>query len=136
MGNSVVSRMYQNNSLLHFRYPELVPYLYNRVKLVQPIDDHDYINASWITNENTTDFLGNKTTTYFIASQGPLLETCPHHLSMIYKYNIDLIVTLTKTDKYDSGKLYIYLIAIADIIFENLAITTYFIIKSCFFHRT
>ena len=33
---------------------------------------------------------------------------------MIYKYNIDLIVTLTKTDKYDSGKLYIYLISITD----------------------
>ena len=131
--------MYQNNNLLRFRYPELVPYLYNRVKLVQPIDDHDYINASWITNENTTDFLGNKTTTYFIASQGPLLETCPHHLSMIYKYNIDLIVTLTKTDKYDSGKLYIYLIAIADsdiIIFEKFGNNDLLYNPIMFFLRT
>ena len=102
--------------------------MYNRVKLVQPIDDHDYINASWITNENTTDFLGNKTTTYFIASQGPLLETCPHHLSMIYKYNIDLIVTLTKTDKYDSGKLYIYGARTLLLYLKDLSMKTYSII--------
>ena len=57
---------------------------------------------------------------------------------MIYKYNIDLIVTLTKTDKYDSGKLYIYLIAIADsdIIFEKFGNNDLLYNPIMFFHRT
>ena len=83
----------------------MVPYVQNRVKLSHPIENSDYINASWITNENHTNFLGDKTSTVFIASQGPLIHTCPHHLQMIYRNQIDMIVTLTKSDEIDnSGK--------------------------------
>ena len=76
----------------------MVPYVQNRVKLSHPIEESDYINASWITNENRTDIFGNQTCTFFIASQGPMLHTCPQHLQMIYRNQVDIILTLTKSD--------------------------------------
>ena len=90
--------MCEFDCLLNFRYPDLVPYVLNRVKLSDPINDSDYVNASWIKMENPSEYQGNKITTCFIASQGPLLNTCPQHLQMIYRNQIDLVVSLTKTD--------------------------------------
>ena len=66
------------------------------VKLRTPIDNMDYLNASWIS-DNTTDVHendGNIVT--FIASQGPNSTTCAHHLQLIYENHIDIIVMLTK----------------------------------------
>ena len=80
-----------------------MPYTHNRVKLTDPIDESDYINASWITNEDCTDRDGNVVNTCFLASQAPTLQTCPHHVQMIYRNEIDIIVTLTKTDKLDNS---------------------------------
>ena len=74
--------------------------------LSDAINGTDYINASWITNETHGDFLGVRTTTHFIASQGPMLHTCPHHLQMLYKNRVDIIVMLTKTEADDSGTKY------------------------------
>ena len=47
----------------------------------------DYINASWIT--------GNKE----IATQGPLPNTCVHHLQMILEQKIDVVVMLSKLEE-------------------------------------
>ena len=68
------------------------------MELSHPLEDSDNINASWITNENRSDILGNQTSTFFIAAQGPMLHTCPQHLQMIYRNQVDIIVTLTKSD--------------------------------------
>ena len=86
-----------------YRNPALVPFTHNRVQLSDPIKGSTYINASWITNENCTDRDGNIVSTCFLASQAPTLETCPHHIQMIYRNQIDIVVTLTKTDQLDNS---------------------------------
>ena len=86
-----------------YRNPALVPFTHNRVQLSDPIKGSTYINASWITNENCTDRDGNIVSTCFLASQAPTLETCPHHIQMIYRNQIDIVVTLTKTDQLDDA---------------------------------
>ena len=72
------------------------------MKLHQPIDQSDYINASWITKGN--DLSNNiRPGISLIASQGPTKETCCHHLQMIYENKVDIIVMLTKCTE-ESGK--------------------------------
>ena len=89
--------------IFYHRNANLVPYTYNRVKLSDPIQESTYINASWITNQDCSDRDGNRLNTCFIASQAPTLQTCPHHVQMIYRNEVDIIVTLTKTDKLDNS---------------------------------
>ena len=69
------------------RYGNILPYDATRVVLKEPINDCDYINASWIR--------GYKNITY-IATQGPLKHTCPHFWRMVVENNVQLIVMLTK----------------------------------------
>ena len=76
-----------------------MPYDNSRVKLTQPTDGSDYINASWITNESIL----SKLAVSFIASQGPTDITSPHFLQMIYENKVDVIVMLTKCIE-QSGK--------------------------------
>ena len=83
-----------------------MPYTHNRVQLPDPIKGSTYINASWICNQDCSDREGNRLSTCFIASQAPTLETCPQHVQMIYRNEIDIIVTLTKTDKLDHSGNY------------------------------
>ena len=41
----------------------------------------------------------------FVASQGPLPNTCVHHLQMIYDNKVDLVIMLTKlTERSKRGR--------------------------------
>ena len=71
--------------------------------LDDPINGSDYINASWITDGTNNVSPGIQASTHFIASQGPMLHTCPHHLQMLYKNSVDIIVMLTKSGADNSG---------------------------------
>ena len=80
--------------------------------LSTPIAGSDYINASHITGAKscTSKFgltIGARSSETvanaarfsninFIASQGPLPDTCVHHLQMISENKIDIIIMLTK----------------------------------------
>ena len=103
--------------MIHFRYPNILPYDFNRVKLKTAINGMDYINASFITgihsgsNECKTigqilendfqDFPARFSNISFLASQGPLANTCAHHLQMILENNIQLVIMLTKIREGD-----------------------------------
>lgn len=67
------------------RYKNVVPYDYNRVKLIQRMHDSDYINASWIRGHRE------------IAAQGPLPNTVEHFLQMVVEQKVEAIVMLTST---------------------------------------
>ena len=96
--------------LFSFRYNNILPYDHTRVKLVNPLDGCDYINANWITTAQAKDGslkrqTGKSTTSLdiqpcsnisFMASQGPLPNTCSHHLQMIHEQKIDIVVMLTR----------------------------------------
>ena len=41
----------------------------------------------------------------FIASQGPLPNTCKHHLQMIFELEIDFVIMLTKCEEYDKNDM-------------------------------
>ena len=103
--------------MIHFRYPNILPYDFNRVKLKTAINGMDYINASFITgihsgsNECKTtgqiiktdfqDFPARFSNISFLASQGPLANTCAHHLQMILENNVQLVIMLTKIREGD-----------------------------------
>jgi len=68
------------------RYHLVVPYDSTRVKL-NPIENEefsDYINASWV-NDNT-----------YIATQGPLPQTIFDFWRMVWQYDVQIILMLTK----------------------------------------
>jgi len=77
------------------RYKDIVPYDSNRVIVHPPFcipgDSHpsDYINASFISDV----MLG--TSRKYIAAQGPGEETTPAFWSMIWQYDIRVVVMLT-----------------------------------------
>ena len=108
---------------MNFRYPNIKPYDFNRVRLKTPINGTDFINASHITGTNANPYQNresrfmdmslkiSKNTKHpnnnsgdparflninFFASQGPLPNTCAHHLQMIFENNIDFVIMLTK----------------------------------------
>ena len=105
------------DAMIHFRYPNILPYDFNRVKLKTAINGMDYINASFITgihsgsNEFKTsgeitktdfqDFPARFSNISFLASQGPLAQTCAHHLQMILENNVKLVIMLTKIREGD-----------------------------------
>ena len=98
------------------RCQNILPYDHNRVKLIKPISEVDYINASWITtvNPSKTDLTpqnSSSSAATFIASQGPLLNTCTHHLQMIHEQKIDLVIMLAQLEE-GGGKTNIELIFI------------------------
>jgi len=75
------------------RYTFVVPYDTTRVKLA-PLENEegsDYINASWVHNQN------------YIATQGPLPITFFDFWRMVWQYNIKVIVMLTKT--FENGRM-------------------------------
>ena len=57
--------------------------------LKRVIEDDDYINASWIKEENN-----GLTENLLIASQGPLPNTIVHFLQMIVEQKVEVIVML------------------------------------------
>ena len=93
-----------------YRDPDVLPYDHNIVKLKSPIRDCRYINASKISPPYVRSRLGTlsrsslarskiPSTTSFIISQGPLPNTCVHHLQMILEQKIDVVVMLTKLEE-------------------------------------
>ena len=114
-----------------FRYNNITPFDHNRVRLQTPINGSDYINASHITGKNSelvsvresrykdmSQKLSSQHKTHspqtnldsarfsninFIASQGPLPNTCVHHLQMIFEQEIDLVIMLTKCEESEKG---------------------------------
>ena len=96
-----------------------------------PINGVDYVNASYITGELSTDSEiasqersddnvrddpddpSRWSNINFMACQGPLKETTVPHLQMIFENKVDVIVMLTrckekskrKYDKYDLPRL-------------------------------
>ena len=84
----------------------MVPYDHNIIKLNNPIRECDYINASRISQPNyrnesrstSAKNTGSRDVS-FIVSQGPLPNTCVHHLQMIFEQNVDVVVMLTKLEE-------------------------------------
>ena len=71
---------------------------------MNPIEDCDYINASWITsaepsNTNLESDNHSNSSVSFFASQGPLPHTVTHHLQMIEEQRACVVVMLTKLDE-------------------------------------
>ena len=61
----------------------MLPYDNNRVPLEEDVDGTDYINASWVNNEQT---IGDKAfCNKLIAAQNPLAKTIAHFLQMIIR---------------------------------------------------
>ena len=83
-----------------FRHSNIVPYDHNRVILKNSINDCDYINATWIKNEQLKHHLPT-----FIAAQGPLPQTVPHFLQMIVENKVKIIVMLTLLKETDKGNM-------------------------------
>ena len=84
-----------------FRDNNILPYDHNRIKLMDPIDGSDYVNASLILLSNYNDpdrasLMPNSVKVSFIASQGPTIDTCVHHLQMIHEQEVDVVIMLTK----------------------------------------
>ena len=73
----------------------ILPYNKNRVKLQDPIDGCDYVNASWITAGIYSENIPCSNIA-FMACQGPMKNTSPHHWQMIYENDVNIIVMLTK----------------------------------------
>ena len=72
----------------------MLPYDNNRVPLEEDVDGTDYINASWVNNEQK---IGDKAfCNKLIAAQNPLAKTIVHFLQLITEQKIDSIVNLTK----------------------------------------
>ena len=138
--------------MIHFRYPNILPYDFNRVKLKTAINGMDYINASFITgihsgsNECKTtgqiiktdfqDFPARFSNISFLASQGPLANTCAHHLQMILENNVQLVIMLTKIREGDGrGEVTLLQITFSSIhfkIFEAEITKEYlYIIEKC-----
>ena len=80
------------------RYTNILPYDKNRVKLLEPINGCDYVNASWITEGSHNKDVACPNIS-FMSCQGPTEYTAPHHLQMIYENNVDIIVMLTKLEE-------------------------------------
>ena len=106
-----------------FRFGNIHPYDFNRVKLINKIGGMDYINASHITGEKSTnpDNLGSIdimdddvkddkdnparfSNINFIACQGPLPNTLTHHLQMLHENKVDIVVMLTRCKEKDKSK--------------------------------
>ena len=123
--------------LLFYRYQNIIPYNMNRVKLRVPINGCNYVNASWITEEaGYQNMPGGHIS--FLASQGPMLNTCPHHLQMIYENNVDIIVMLTKIREMKKGgnSVYVWLILVDAYTLAYLRLLTnrLFIFSGFFLH--
>jgi protein tyrosine phosphatase len=60
-------------NIVNHRYGNIVPYNHNRVTLDHQVDGIDYVNASWIKNDDQTSQMPD-----FIAAQGTvcLLDIC------------------------------------------------------------
>ena len=92
----------------------VLPFDQNRVKLKNPIDGYDYINASLISqpaSEDQTydeliysDILSCKKVK-MIVGQDPVPHTLPHHWALIYENEVDFVVNFT-TKSLKLGKVY------------------------------
>eukprot|EP00794_Sanderia_malayensis_P017289 gene17289-19017_t len=78
------------------RYGNIIPYDFNRVKLVTSSDKSDYINASFIT-----DYHGNQR---YIITQAPTSKTMGDFWMMVWQQEIPAIVMLTKCLGRNEGK--------------------------------
>ena len=104
-----------------YRFGNIHPYDFNRVKLKTPINGVDYINASYITgdlaknpanpDQPDDDEVKDDPTNparwsniNFIATQGPLPETVGHQLELICENKVDIIVMLTRCTEMDKSK--------------------------------
>lgn len=95
-----------NRVIILSRFNTILPYDHTLIKLNEPIEECNYINASWMTTASHSPFNKNKnisqpspTKISFIASQGPLLHTIPQHLQMIHEQRPCAIVMLTELEE-------------------------------------
>ena len=99
---------YRIKNLLHFysRFTNILPYDHTLLKLNEPIDDCNYINATWITTATQQVFSAHESIPphstskiSFFSSQGPLPRTIPHHLQMIHEQRPIAVIMLTKFEE-------------------------------------
>ena len=90
------------------RNKEILPYDHNRIKLKNPIDGRDYINASLVlpSNYSEPDRLSLLPKLSFIAAQGPMEDTTSHFLQMIYEQKVDIVVMLTQLKENEGINIY------------------------------
>lgn len=98
------------------RYMNIFPYDYNRVKLlneskVSETETSDFINASIITNPYTEK-------ASYIATQGPMKETCSDFWQMVWEQNVYLIVMVAREMENNVIKCAIYWPTEKDTIYE------------------
>jgi len=101
------------------RYMNVYPYDYNRVKLLNESkivdipgeETSDFINASIITNPYT----GKEA---YIATQGPIKETCCDFWQMIWERNIYLVVMVAREIENNILKCAIYWPNKIDLVYE------------------
>ena len=66
------------------RYKNIWPYDFSRVRLGSPVDDSDYINASYVQPRGTT--------RRYIATQGPLDATYCDFWTLVWEQDVRVIV--------------------------------------------
>ena len=96
----------------------VLPFDHNRVKLRNPIDHCDYVNATWISriveDEPTYDqLIYSSYVPYdninFIIGQDPLPATLQHHYSLIHENKVDIVINFKEegtTKPLNVGKTY------------------------------
>ncbi|XP_073418293.1 receptor-type tyrosine-protein phosphatase T-like [Dendrobates tinctorius] len=82
------------------RYKQVVPYDDSRVILRSGPSESDYINASYID--------GYRAPKFYIATQGPLLETVADFWSMVWQESSSVIVMLTALEEQNKVKCHCY----------------------------
>ena len=93
------------------RYSDMVPFKQNIVKLgVQNYSDNNnpaqiYINASYIRNLWDKN---KRTSPDFIATQGPLENTCEQFWTMVWQENVEVMINLCKLVEKNKIKCHLY----------------------------
>ncbi|KAI8060565.1 protein-tyrosine phosphatase-like protein [Gongronella butleri] len=90
------------------RYMDIVPFDHNRVMLDQVGQENDYINASWVGDDDAQTELLTMDALYtgikapstpagrrYIACQGPLPHTCADFWRMVLEHDVHVIACLT-----------------------------------------
>ncbi|RHZ74361.1 hypothetical protein Glove_225g57 [Diversispora epigaea] len=91
----------RDDSMDFNRYSDILPFDYNRVKLIQPRPNKtDYINASYIEGPNGI--------TNYIGAQGPIERTFDDFWLMTWEQNSYVIVMLTKEQEKGQIKCHRY----------------------------
>ena len=85
------------------RYSDVLAYRWNGIKLIDKNNKKEqFINANWIASP-----LVENETKQFIATQGPMVNTCSHFWQMVHQTNSKLVIAIIENEVIGS-KCYAY----------------------------